>query len=131
MTTRTECHHEIERLHDAFVSLYTGESDEMSPVEDALAPDFEMVAPSGDVLGREAVLTMIREKVGSYAPGTFGIDIRNVAVVESAGGVTVCRYEEWQTTPDDETGRMSTVVFRSESGTPGGLSWVSVHETWH
>lgn len=44
--------------------------------------------------------------------------------------VTVCRYEEWQTTPDGENGRVSTVVFRVDADTPGGLSWVNVHETW-
>lgn len=129
MAAQEVCRREIERLHDSFVRFYTGRRTDIGPVEDALAADFEMVTPDGTVLHRDAVLSMIREKGDSYAPGAFDIDIRNVGLVADTE-VTVCRYEEWQTTPDGENGRVSTVVFRADADTPGGLSWVSVHETW-
>jgi hypothetical protein len=129
MASQTQCRREIERLHDTFVALYTGDTTDFSRVDAALAEDFEMVTPDGTTVEREAVLSMIREKSDSYAPGAFDIEIRNVTLVAGGETLTVCRYEEWQTTPDGEDGRVSTVVFRPAPDTPGGLSWVSVHET--
>ena len=130
MASRTQCRREIERLHDAFVGLYTGRMSDFSRVDTALAADFEMVTPDGTTLEREAVLSMVHERVDSYAPGEFTIEIRNVTLVAADRDLTVCRYEEWQTTPDGENGRVSTAVFQPKPDTPGGLSWQSVHETW-
>lgn len=129
MASREDCRNEIERLHEQFVQFYTGERGDIEPVEAALEPGFEMVEPGGTVLDRESVLAMVRENGDSYAPGEFDIEIRNVERIETAGNLTVCRYEEWQTAPDGSDGRVSTVVFRADPDTPDGLSWVSVHET--
>jgi hypothetical protein len=130
MASQTQCRREIKRLHDTFVALYTGDTTDFTRVDAALAEDFEMVTPDGTTVEREAVLSMIRERADSYAPGAFDIEIRNVALVAAEEQMTACRYEEWQTTPDGEEGRVSTAVFRADSTAPGGLSWVSVHETW-
>jgi hypothetical protein len=47
------------------------------------------------------------------------------------GGLTVATYEAWQRHADGTvTGRLSTVVFRDQAGTPNGLVWAHVHETW-
>jgi hypothetical protein len=128
--TLAACRREIKRLHDFFVSYYTGETDDSSPFIDALAPDFEMVGPDGDVLGRGAVVSLVEGKARAYGPGTFAIDIRNVVLVESGDGYALVRYEEHQRTPDDDTARLSSAFLRSDAGAPGGLAWKTVHETW-
>ena len=121
MSTHLRCTHEIERLHDAFVDCYTGRTEDVSSIEEALAPDFEMVTPGGETLDRAEILEVVRRKVANYAPGEFDIVIPKVELIESAGDVTVCRYEEHQATPDGETGRVGTVVFRSAPDTPEAL----------
>lgn len=128
--TTAECAREIEALHEFFVEWYTGATAEFGRVEAALAPSFEIVSPDGATLDRERILERVREKHDTYAPGEFDIDIRNLTPVERGEGYAVVRYEEWQTTPEGETSRVSTVVFSTDERAPGRLSWVTVHETW-
>lgn len=130
MPTPAECQREIEALHDFFVAWYTGETTDFQRLEGALAPAFEMVSPDGERVSREAIVEAIREREGVHAPGSFDIDIRNVEMLDSGKDYAVVRYEEWQTTPDGENGRLSTVLFHADSAAPDGLSWVTVHETW-
>ena len=132
MTTppHSDCEREIEALHEFFVAWYTRARDDFDRVEAALGPRFEMIHPDGNRVSRAAILDSIRETKGSYDPGAFDIDIRAVEMVDSGDGYAVVRYEEWQTTPDEENGRLSTVVFNTNDDTPSGLSWVTVHETW-
>jgi hypothetical protein len=132
MFTRSTCQREVERLHDRFVAWFTGETPPAAfdAIAGALAPGFEMVTPDGDRVDREAVLDAVREAHGRDDPGTFDIEIRNVDLRHTTGDHATVRYEEWQTTPDGETGRVSTVLFRTEAAAPGGLVWLDVHETW-
>ncbi len=128
--TREACWREIEELHAFFVAWYTGQAEDFERMEAAIAPDFEMVTPDGDRLDRGAVLGTVRAGRGKHDPGTFDIEIRNVDLLEAGDGYAVARYEEWQTAPDGGDGRLSTVVFRPNEDAPGGLAWVTVHETW-
>jgi hypothetical protein len=130
--TESACRAEVERLHDAFVAWFTGtaDADDFDDIADALGPDFEMVTPDGDRVGREAVLDSIREQYGRDAPGAFDIDIRNVERRHATGDHATVRYEEWQETGEEPTGRVSTVLFREDDAAPGGLLWLDVHETW-
>lgn len=130
--TPDACLREVERLHGFFVEWYTGQlkPEAFERMDGAIAPDFEMVTPDGEVLNREAVLGMVRDTRGAYAPGAFGIDVRNFAPVDLGDDRAVVRYEEWQTTPDGTTGRLSTALFRVAPEAPGEFSWITVHETW-
>lgn len=131
MPTRATCEREIERLHEFFVEWYAGKLDqeEFDRMERALAPGFEMITPNGRRNGREAVLDAVRESAGRNAPGEFDIEIRTVEVVADLGDHAVVRYEEWQTTPEDETGRISTVLFTEDPDT-GRVVWRDLQETW-
>jgi hypothetical protein len=132
MTTPTlaACRQEIESLHNFFAAWYCGEAKDFTRLSDALAPVFEMIHPDGNRVSREAILDSIREAEAAYDPRAFDIDIRNVEAVDIGDDYAVLRYEEWQTTPDGENGRLSTVLFDVDSDAPNGLSWVTVHETW-
>jgi len=126
------CRREVETLHEFFVDWYTGAvgRDAYDRVERALASEFEMVTPAGDRRGYADVVDGIRDGYAGREPGTFGIEIRNVQSRYSGDGQRLLRYEEWQETPDERTGRLSTVLFAREPGTPGGVVWLDLHETW-
>lgn len=128
--TREACRREIEELHAFFVAWYTGQAEGFGRMEAAIASGFEMVTPDGDRLDREAVLGMVREGRGTHDPGTFDIEIRNVDLLETGDECALVRYEEYQTAPEGGDGRVSTVLFRPDDTAPGGLAWVTVHETW-
>lgn len=132
MPTLATCRSEIEDLHAFFAGWYTGEIDRdaFDRFERALAPDFEMVTPDGSRHDRPAVLDAVRDSYGRDAPGEFDVEIRNVERVAALGEHALVRYEEWQWTPDDETGRVSTALFREDGTAPHGVAWLDLHETW-
>uniref|UniRef100_UPI003F493EEA DUF4440 domain-containing protein n=1 Tax=Nonomuraea bangladeshensis TaxID=404385 RepID=UPI003F493EEA len=84
----------------------------------AHAPGFTMVAPDGRLLSRGDVLAEVEPAYGGRPDAR--IEIRAVAVVTTAPGLVVARYEEWQ----DDEGRLATVVLQD------GWRWLHLHETW-
>ncbi|MFT4922498.1 MAG: hypothetical protein ACI8XM_001715 [Haloarculaceae archaeon] len=130
--TLDACRREIEELHDFFVAWYTGACDpgDFERMADVIDPGFEMVQPGGDRVDSETVLGMVREARDQYEPEAFDIEIRNVELLDSGTDHALARYEEWQTSPDGETGRISTVLFRTDPAAPNGLVWTALQETW-
>lgn len=130
--TVADCRREIVGLHDFFVTWYTditAESD-FQRLTAALGEGFELVTPAGDTMSREAVVKAIRGSRGQYYEGGFDIEIRNVTLTATSETVACARYEEWQSTPETETGRVSSVVFGVDPETPEGLRWDALQETW-
>ena len=127
-----ECRTEVEGLHEFFVDWFTGElpPEGFDRVGDALAPGFSRVDPDGDQQDRETILTSIEETHGAYGRDEFDIDIRNLQVSDSGDTFALVTYEEWQTTPDGENGRISSALLRPTPAAPSGLAWVSLQETW-
>jgi hypothetical protein len=132
MPSHATCRREIESLHAFFVEWYTGrtERDTYDRVERALVPDFEMVTPDGSRREYTDVVDAIKGRYASRDPGAFEIEIRNVETRREVGDHRLVRYEEWQTTPDGTTGRLSTVLFESDSAAPGDVVWLDLQETW-
>lgn len=132
MTTADTCRREIEALHECFVDWFTGKTgaDSFERVERALAPEFEMVTPQGVRRGYDDVVDGVRTSHGIHEPGTFDIEIRSVEVRTSGSDHALVRYEEYQETPDGQTGRLSTVLFEADADAPGDVVWVDLHETW-
>lgn len=132
MPTLSVCEHEIVALHEFFVEWYAGAipREQFERLEQALAPGFEMVTPDGKRVGRANVLEGISASYGRDAPGEFDIDIRQAEMIHQHESHATVRYEEWQETTDEETGRISTVLFREDAHAPGGVRWLDVHETW-
>jgi len=130
MITAKACQDEVERLHVFFVEWFTGavpkEDAEFSRCCDSLHPDFCMIPPSGVFLRRDSLIAGLRDAYGSK-PKSFRIDIRNCQLFHQSGSTYLVRYEEWQTTEDTQTARISTV---SMVESPNGLQWQHVHETW-
>lgn len=132
MPSHPTCKREIESLHAFFVEWYTGETarDSYDRVERALASDFEMVTPEGDRREYADVVDWIEGNYAGREAGSFDIEIRNVETRYSVDDHALVRYEEWQKTPDETTGRLSTVLFEKAPDAPGNVVWLDLHETW-
>lgn len=132
MPSHSACRVEIESLHDFFVDWFTGQADgeAIQRLEGALAADFEMVTPAGVRREYAAVVDGIEAAHASYDPDAFGIEIRDVEMRYAGEETALVRYEEWQDTPDGETGRVSTVLFEDAPDAPGGVVWLDLQETW-
>lgn len=136
MLTRSACEREVEQLHALFVRWYCGRADEseFERIEHALGESFELVGPDGSVNDRETVLDWLRRAYDTKPD--FEIEIRNVEPVFVTEERALVRYEEWQSTPTGETGRISTALFESvtdpwsdDSGEPA-VQWQYLQETW-
>ena len=124
---------EVEELHAFFVRWFRGqvaESDaEFERFASALAPEFEMVVPSGSLLTREQVLEGVRGAHGQWRDdGGSRIEVRNAKAHPTGAGVFRVSYEEWQQRAGELKGRRSTALLRQ--GKAGRLEWLHVHETW-
>jgi hypothetical protein len=119
MPTHATCRREIEALHAFFVDWYTGRltEDAGTRVGRALDPDFEMVTPDGERRAYADVVDGIRERYASHDPGSFEIDVRNVETRRTLEDHRLVRYEGWQTTAGETTGRLSTVFFEGDADT--------------
>jgi hypothetical protein len=126
-------HAEIVELHDFFQEWLGGAlpatDAAYARLVDTQAPEFMIVTPGGERILREPLLAQLRAAHGSR-PG-WRMWIENAELRCAQGGLTVATYEEWQRHADGTvTARLSTVVFRERPGTPNGLAWLHVHETW-
>lgn len=132
MPSDTTYRDEIESLHAFFVDWFTGETakDTHDRVERALGSEFEMVTPSGTRREYADVVDSIRDGYDDRESDAFDIEIRNVETRYSVDDHALVRYEEWQETPNETTGRLSTVLFENDPDAPGGVVWLDLHETW-
>jgi hypothetical protein len=132
MPSHATCRHEVESLHEFFVDWYTGRTpeDRYDRLERALSSGFEMVTPDGTRREYADVVDGIRAGYAGREPGTFDIEIRNVETRYAVENHRLVRYEEWQETPEETTGRLSTVFFERDPDAPGDVVWLDVHETW-
>lgn len=132
MPTPAQCRRELEALHAFFVDWYAGRVDEeaFDRMERVITPGFEMVTPEGQRLDRTEVLGLVRDSRGQYEPGEFDIEIKNADVVAEFADRLLMRYEEWQRAPDEENGRLSTVLFDRADDAPEGVRWLDVQETY-
>ena len=118
---------EVIRLHEFFEAWYGGEPDRsIDEFSDALDDLFSIVTPNGTAMTRDEIVEAVAR--GFHKHG-IEIAVENFHVTH-AGTTVVCRYDEVQTSPGSQTRRVSTAVLERDSNTPGGLRWITVHETW-
>jgi len=126
MPESCECHQEVARLHQFFQDWFQGglDIDEFGLCEEALAPGFTIVTPSGDMVRREEILNAIRMHHGGEAPD---FQIKTVGrSCQQIRGLHVTTYEEHQAGAR-ATVRLSTAVLGADDGV---FRWHTVHETW-
>ncbi len=127
-----QCRREVDELHAFFELWFVGElpqtRSELRRFERVLAEDFRMIQPSGLTKTRDGIVTDVfdaHEAHENVTVETSSLEPRHVADETCLG-----TYEEWQTTGEERTGRVATALFRRAAGTPNGVEWVHLHETW-
>ena len=125
-------HREIVELHQFFEDWFTGRlpktDNAYARFTQVIAEGFTIIGPDGKSNNRAVLLDNLFA-AHEQQPNT-SIWIKNAQLRQQWADNLVVTYEEWQASGDSQTARLSTVVFRQQEGTPNGLEWLHVHETW-
>lgn len=130
------CEAEVIELHRFFVDWLGGELDDspeaFSRLSEVLSERFLQISPSGERRERRAVLEAVWGRHGSYreARRSFRIRIENLESRFRGPGLCLVTYDEWQELDGIPRGRASSALFREREGTPQGVEWLHLHETW-
>ncbi len=130
------CEMEIVDLHRFFVAWMSGSlvrtAAEFSRFADVLDEDFVIVSPRGIITERLALIDGLEKAHGGRAGGdeVFRIWIEKARMRPLADDLCLTVYEEWQHVGETTTGRLSSALFGLRPGTPNGVAWLHVHETW-
>jgi len=97
-----------------------------------MAPDLRVISPLGTTTELPALLTEFEGLHGALADraGAFAITVEAPAHVHTVGDCTLVTYEEHHRLAGDRSARLATVLYRAREGTPNGVEWLHVHETW-
>ena len=128
------CRQEILDLHRFFAAWFNGEIENTDKhferVAGVLDAAFEIVAPDGRLIGRDALLEGLRQAHDGRAGSGFRIWIENQNIRILADGLGLVTYEEWQESGDEIRGRVSTALLAADEEAPNGVRWLYLHETW-
>jgi len=123
---------EIVQLHQFFQDWFNGITDpseeDFSRLSDVLAEGFMLVSPDGRAIDRQPLLDGLYQAYNSRKG--MRIWIREVRVLHWFDHLVLATYQEWQEIESQVTARLSSGLFREKAGTPNGLEWLHVHETW-
>ncbi len=125
---------EIHDLHAFFVGWFRGElpaePDGLRRFLEVTDADFVLVPPTGLRVQQAPLCAALTASHATRRGQVFRIEARVREVREIGPGLAVAWYEEWQTTGEGERGRISSALFAADPGTPHGVRWLHVHETW-
>jgi len=127
------CEAEVIELHQFFQDWFNGEieptNENYARLVDVLSADFILIDPGGNITGGESLLARLRNAHNSRRD--FKIWVENFQFRHYEDHIAIATYEEWQIITEGETNaRLSTAIFREKAGTPNGVMWLHVHETW-
>jgi len=119
---------EITELHDFFDDVFNARRSGVDRLQAALADDFTLVGPDGNVMDHATTIAAIDNAHGAR----MGLRVSTAEhqLLFELDGTLVASYVEVHTTDDSETRRLTTVVFTTDVDAPNGLVWRRVHETW-
>ena len=121
---------ETQQLHAFFVAWFRGQKDaDFMRCEAALADDFCMVTPDGEVHDRTAVVERLRSAHGSFGPD-FVIEIVDPRATWQSNAAVLLEFIERQYRSGQTTSRRSCGLFTDEPTAPRGVVWRHLQETW-
>ena len=123
---------EVVDLHRFFVDWFVAaraDTVDFSRFERVMGESFSMIAPSGQILDRDAVVAHVRESRASCDDG-FVISIEDIRPGWQTADTIVVLYVEAQLRAGKHSRRQSSAVFTTSSSAPNGVEWRHLHETW-
>jgi len=126
------CKKEIITLHRFFEEWFKGNlpDDEktFSRITGVLDDEFLIVSPDGNITDKPGLTAGLKMAHSRWDTGT--IQIKNINGRYISGDICLLMYEEWQTTPEETTTRLSSALFQKEENAFNGVKWIHLHETW-
>lgn len=100
----------------------TGEN--LKYLEQALAEDFKMISPAGNIESRATLITGFQS--GWHSLPGISIQIEEVEILQEDTTSVLALYKEKQMVNNQSNTRISTVLFKKQ---PENLKWLFVQET--
>lgn len=123
---------EVHELHAFFAAWFragAGPVLDLVRLKAALAPDFRMVTPDGQLQDRASVIERVRAaRTGEAAD--FRIIVREPRAAWQAPGAVLLEFIEQQYRDGRSTSRRSTALFTDEPAAPNHVVWRHLQETW-
>ena len=120
-------HQEVSELHAFFGQWYSGvTSNCLDRVTSVLAPDFELLSPSGEIISKQALLDELNAHRGAFPE--LRISVENVDPEPSRDGEVVVRYIEVHTENGVCERRRCCALLRDSNSAMNGLTWVAIGE---
>lgn len=133
-TLEERCEKEVVELHAFFEGWFNGsipDTDESySRFTGVLADGFAIIGPSGNLTERQELVEGLRSSRSPEGSEPIRIWIEDFRFHRLGGDMALVTYEEWQQRGNQRRGRLSSALLRQRAGTPNGLEWLHVHETW-
>jgi hypothetical protein len=123
---------EVVGLHRFFVDWFVAaraDTVDFSRFERAMGEGLTMIAPSGQILDRDAVIDHVRSSRATCDDG-FAISIEDIRPGWQTEDSIVVLYVEAQLRGGKHSRRQSSAVFTISSSAPNGVEWRHLHETW-
>ena len=123
---------EVVDLHRFFVDWFVAaraDAVDFGRFEAVMGEGLTMIAPSGAVLGRDAVVDHVRQSRATCDDG-FAILIEDIRPGWQTEDMIVVLYVEAQLRGGKRSRRQSSAVFTASSSAPNGVEWRHLHETW-
>lgn len=139
-TFKDRCFREVVELHGFFQDWFNGAieagDESFARASEVIASGFTRIGPDAEVDRRPALLENLRKSYGrwrepgSEEPGTGSIRIDHIRLRLIEGPLAVVVYDERQEVRGKLRVRRTTALFRLVHGTPNGVEWYHLHETW-
>jgi len=123
---------EVVDLHRFFVDWFVAaraDTVDFTHFERVMGEGFSMIAPSGNILDRDAVIGHVRDSRATCDEG-FAISIEDIRTGWQDADTIVVFYVETQLRGGKHSRRQSSAVFTTSSSAPNGVEWRHLHETW-
>ncbi len=123
---------EVIDLHRFFVDWFVvarADTVDFGRFEAVMGEGLTMIAPSGAILDRDAVVDHVRQSRATCDEG-FAISIEDIRPGWQADDMIVVLYVEAQLRGGKRSRRQSSAVFTTSSSAPNGVEWRHLHETW-
>ena len=123
---------EVIGLHRFFVDWFVAaraDTVDFTRFEGVMGEGLTMIAPSGQILDRDAVIDHVRSSRATCDEG-FAISIEDIRPGWQTEDTIVVLYVEAQLRGGKHSRRQSSAVFTISSSAPNGVEWRHLHETW-
>jgi hypothetical protein len=120
---------EVQQLHSFFARWYATPDDlSIDRVMDVLDSDFELLAPTGEIMSRGQLLNELLVDRGAFPD--LSISIEQLYVRLGAGGEAVARYVEVHQENERTERRVCCALLRRRGIGHNGLHWVAIGERY-